>query len=189
MAYRALLHKSASEVFAFITETVAILERHTSHTLIRLRMDGGSEYDNALFRDWCAKNGVVHELTSWDSPQQDGPGERLNRTVWDRVRPVMKECGFPIVPYLAHAFQYATHIRNLAPSKGRDMTPHFAMFGTNIDASRLGVLLHGFSSLGVLHGFSSRLACETEAISVCYIICVSILGSSAWAIFYYHSAV
>ena len=116
-----------------------MLERQTGFKLKRLRTDGGAEYDNALMRAWCASNGVIHEQTRRDSPQQDGPGERLNRTIWDRVRPVMKDSGLPVVPYLAHAFQYATHIRNLTPSKGRNVTPHYAMFGTNIDASRLRV--------------------------------------------------
>ena len=51
----------------------------------------------------------------------------------------MKESKLPVVPYLAHAFQYATHIRNLTPPAGRDVTPHYAMFGTHIDASRLQV--------------------------------------------------
>ena len=138
-ASRALVHKSATEVLAFISDTVAMLERQTGFKLKRLRTDGGAEYDNALMRAWCASSGVIHELTSRDSPQQDGPGERLNRTVWDRVRPVMKDSGLPIIPFLAHAFQYATHIRNLTPSKGRDVTPHYAMFGTNVDASRLKV--------------------------------------------------
>ena len=69
----------------------AMLERQTGFKFKRLRTDGGAEYDNALMRAWCASSGVIHELTSRDSPQQDGPGERLNRTVWDRVRPVMKE--------------------------------------------------------------------------------------------------
>ena len=50
-ASRALLHKSASEVFAFVSETVGMLERQTGHKLERLRTDGGSEYDNALFRE------------------------------------------------------------------------------------------------------------------------------------------
>ena len=138
-ASRALVHKSAAEVFAFVSETTAELERQTGHKLKRLRTDGGGEFDNALFREWFAKTGIVWEPTSRESPQQDGPGERLNRTVWDRVRPMMKASGLPVVPYLAHAVQYAIQIRNLTPSTGRDVTPHFSMFGKNIDSSRLQV--------------------------------------------------
>ena len=51
----------------------------------------------------------------------------------------MKASGLPVVPYLAHAVQYAIQIRNLTPSTGRDVTPHFSMFGKNIDSSRLQV--------------------------------------------------
>ena len=138
-ASRALVHKSAAEVFAFVSETAAELERQTGHKLKRLRTDGGGEYDNALFREWFARTGIVWEPTSRESPQQDGPGERLNRTVLDRVRPMMKASGLPVVPYLAHAVQYAIQVRNLTPSTGRDVTPHFSMFGKNIDSSRLQI--------------------------------------------------
>ena len=69
-ASRALVHKSAAEVLAFISDTVAMLERQTGFKLKRLRTDGGAEYDNALMRAWCASSGVIHEQRSRDSDRK-----------------------------------------------------------------------------------------------------------------------
>ena len=74
------------------------------------------------------------EPTSRESPQQNAD-ERLNRTIWDRVRPMMLASGLG-PSFLHRAVQYAVHIRNLTPSVGRNVTPHFSMFGVNVDISR-----------------------------------------------------
>ena len=133
------MHKNALEVFTFVSETVARIESQTGQTVQCDRLVGGGEYDTALFRDWFASSGAIWESTSTDSPQQDRPGERLNRTLWDRARPMMLACKLPAVPFLPLAVQYATHTRNLTSSTRSAVTPHFAMFGTNISADRVQV--------------------------------------------------
>ena len=45
------------------------------------------------------------------SPEQNA-SEQLNRTVWDRVRPIILASGLG-VSYLPPAVQYAFHVRNL----------------------------------------------------------------------------
>ena len=44
-------------MFAFVSEIVAMLNPQTGHKLKRFRSDGGSEYDNALFRNWFVSTG------------------------------------------------------------------------------------------------------------------------------------
>ena len=43
---------------------------------------------NALFEMWLSDKGALWKPTPRDSPQQN-VSERLNRTMWDRIRPMM----------------------------------------------------------------------------------------------------
>jgi len=45
----------------------------------RLRSDNGREYVNQKLSNFLQENGVVHELTCLDTPQQNGVAERKNR--------------------------------------------------------------------------------------------------------------
>ena len=60
-ATRALEHKSATEVFAFVSDTIAMLERQTGHKLKRFASDGGKEYDDDMFRSWFLSTGAIWE--------------------------------------------------------------------------------------------------------------------------------
>ena len=100
------------QVFAFVSDTCAVLECKTDNKSKHFRSHGDKEYDNAMLRSWFVTTGAVRKDTSRESPQQDGPGERLNRTLWDPVRLMMKESELPVVLYLSYAVQYATHVRN-----------------------------------------------------------------------------
>lgn len=127
--------KTAVEVHKFVSGVVAMLEAQTGYRLLRFRTDGGREFDNAVFAKWLSEKGAIWEPTSRESPEQNAD-ERLNRTVWDRVRPMMLSSGLGVA-FLPYAFEYAIHVRNLSLCAGRKTTPHFAMFGVNVDASIL----------------------------------------------------
>ena len=112
-----------------------MLETQTGFKLKWFRTDGGRENDNALFSEWLTFKGIVWKPMHRESPQQN-LSERLNRTIWDPVRPMMvSTCLGPSFP--PHAFPYGIHIRNLTPSAGRLVTPHFSLFSVNVDVTRL----------------------------------------------------
>ena len=119
-------------VLSYIFEIIEMLETQIGFKLKRYRTDGGREY---FFFDWMKVQGVTREPTSRDSPQPN-PGERLNCTVWDRIRPMMVSFDLSFT-FLPRAVQHAVHIRILMPSSGRTVATHYSMFGNNIDVSRL----------------------------------------------------
>ena len=42
----------------------------------RLRLDRGGEYSDKSLKEFCKSNGIIHELTTPYSPQQNGIVER-----------------------------------------------------------------------------------------------------------------
>ena len=79
--------------------------------------------------------GRVWEPTLCESPEQNA-SDRLNRTIWDRARPIMLATGLG-VQFLSSAVQHAVHIGNLTVSVGRKTTPQYAMFGVNVNSTQL----------------------------------------------------
>lgn len=102
----------------------------------RLRCDNGSEFINADLQAFCRDNGIKLETTVRYTPEQNGAAERLNRTLMDKVRPMLAASSLP--KYLwADAVVTANYVRNRSPVSGRDKTPYELFFGTKPDVSNL----------------------------------------------------
>src|SRR5208282_230217 len=69
-----------SDTFDHFLKFKALQERQTGNKLKILCSDGGGEYLSNEFRDHLADNGICHETTVADTPQQNGVAERYNRT-------------------------------------------------------------------------------------------------------------
>ena len=54
------------------------------------RSDNGGEYTSREFEIYSTKNGIRHEKTVPDTPQHNGVVERMNRTIIERVRCMLK---------------------------------------------------------------------------------------------------
>ena len=50
-------------------------------TIVSIRSDHGSEFDNHNFEDFCNENGIEHNFSASRTPQQNGIVERKNRTL------------------------------------------------------------------------------------------------------------
>ncbi|KAF8825279.1 hypothetical protein HHX47_DHR7000346 [Lentinula edodes] len=70
-------------------------ERQTGLKVLIFRIDGGGEFDNGWFRDYCRENGIVIEIIPPRSLSANGVAERANRTVLDGVRTFLVDAGFP----------------------------------------------------------------------------------------------
>ena len=70
-----------------------LLETQTGPTTQRLRCDNGSEYINAELKSFCKDKGIKLETTVRYTPEQNGAAERLNRTLLDKVRPMLADSG------------------------------------------------------------------------------------------------
>jgi transposase InsO family protein len=62
---------------------------------VHLRCDNGREYLSEEIKDYFRSKGIVYELTVPYTPEQNGAGERLNRTILDKVRCMLLDSNLP----------------------------------------------------------------------------------------------
>ncbi|OBZ71294.1 Retrovirus-related Pol polyprotein from transposon TNT 1-94 [Grifola frondosa] len=87
----------------------------TGKPLKILRTDGGGEYVNKKLEAICIVEGIHHEQTNAYTPQENGKAERMNRTLMEMARTLLKESGLPN-SYWGDAVLYAAYIVNRTPS-------------------------------------------------------------------------
>ena len=131
-----LAHKS--ETAAAVKATITQLETQGGTRVRRLRCDNGSEYINQELKAFCASKGIMLETTVRYSPEQNGAAERLNRTLLDKVRPMLEDAHLPKSLW-AEALATANYLRNRSPVSGRDKTPIELLTGTKPDVSHLRI--------------------------------------------------
>jgi hypothetical protein len=131
-----LTHKS--DTAAAMKSTLIMLETQTGVRVQRLRCDNGSEYINADLTAFCREKGIKLETTVRYTPEQNSAAERLNRTLMDKVRPMLAASGLP--KYLwAEAAVTANYVRNRSPVTGHEQTTYELFFGSKPDVSNLRV--------------------------------------------------
>ncbi len=100
------------------------------------RSDQGGEFGSKEGKAMFARRGIIHEKTAPYTPKWNGVSERLNLTIFDKVRAFLIDSGLP--PSLwAEAARHATWIKNRTPTKAVDKTPFEVWFGKSPDLSSL----------------------------------------------------
>ena len=79
------LHEK-SEAFTMFRCYKACVEKETGAYIKCLRTDRGGEFTSNEFGEFCKANGIIRQLTTAYTPQQNGVAERKNRTVMNLVR-------------------------------------------------------------------------------------------------------
>ena len=125
-----------SDTAAAVQRTLSQLETQTGYRTKRLRCDNGTEYINAQLKGYCDDKGIKLETTVRYTPEQNGAAERLNRTLMDKVRPMLADSGLPKTLW-AEAVATASYVRNRSPVSKRDKTPWELFFGQKPDVSHL----------------------------------------------------
>ena len=64
-------------------------QRHTGRNIKVLRSDRGGEYLSDEFESTLKESGTQHQLTAAYTPEQNGVGERLNRTLLNLLRSML----------------------------------------------------------------------------------------------------
>ena len=62
---------------------------------LTLRSDGGCEFDNKAFDEFCFAQGIKREMTAPYSPHENGATERRCQTVWNMARCLLKQVNLP----------------------------------------------------------------------------------------------
>jgi hypothetical protein len=76
-----------------------------------IRIDEGKEFDNKDLKDWCRSKGIVMEFTAPESSSQNGVAERMNRTLVELARTMLKARDLPFFLWDL-AVLHAAYLRN-----------------------------------------------------------------------------
>lgn len=111
------LLKTKGEAFGMLKKFKVMTETQSGRNLKVLRTDGGCEYSSKDFEEYCTNQGVLHEVTSRYTPQQNGISERRSRTFLDMARSMIRLKGLPKRLW-TEAVITAVYILNRSPTKG-----------------------------------------------------------------------
>ena len=117
------LLKHKHEVFNTFKVFKNEVELQLGKKIKALRSDRGGEYLSQEFKDYLAECGIVQQLTSPYTPQQNGVSERRNRTLLDMVRSMFNLTTLPL-SFWDYALETAIRILNMVPTKKVDKTPY-----------------------------------------------------------------
>ncbi|KAM1738797.1 hypothetical protein ACFX11_014582 [Malus domestica] len=133
------LLKSKDQVFQTFQEFHAMVEREIGKPLKCLRSDNGGEYTSHQFREYCVKHGIRHEKTVPGTPQHNGVAERMNRTIMEKVRCMLRTAKLS-KQFWGEAVRTACYLINRSPSVplGLDV-PERVWTGNDVPYSHLKV--------------------------------------------------
>ena len=104
---------SKDKVFEEFQVLISLLEKSLDTSLMAIRSDHGSEFQNASFLEYCRKKGITHNFSAPRTPQQNGVVERKNRTLESMSRTMMISNKVPR-HFWAEAVNTACYILNRA---------------------------------------------------------------------------
>ncbi|KAH9651792.1 hypothetical protein KPL70_026888 [Citrus sinensis] len=107
--------KKKSDVFTVFKEYKARVERESGKKIKCLKTDNGGEYTDGEFLAFCKQEGIQRQFTVAYTPQQNGVVERMNRTLSERIRAMLRIAGLPN-SYWAEVAKTACYIVNWSPS-------------------------------------------------------------------------
>ena len=108
-----LADKSDSTTLAAFDTFRTQAEKMTGHPIRRIQSDGA--FETTTWKEYCQRNGIVHEFTAPYSSSQNGLAERAIRTTIEDVRTLLRDSGLSH-SYWAEAAAYSIATRNLIPS-------------------------------------------------------------------------
>ncbi|KAH9689170.1 Integrase catalytic domain-containing protein [Citrus sinensis] len=107
--------KKKSDVFPVFKEYKARVELESGKKIKCLRTDNGGEYTDGEFLAFCKQEGIQRQFTVAYTPQQNGVAVRMNRTLTERIRAMLRTAGLPN-SFWAEAAKTAYYIVNRSPS-------------------------------------------------------------------------
>ena len=110
------LLKGKSDVCQAVKNFVLMVQNQFQTNIQVFRSDNGKEYFNTILGDFFLKNGIVHQSSCPNTPQQNGVAERKNRHLLEVARALLFSNKVP--NYLwGEAVLTAAYLINRMPSK------------------------------------------------------------------------
>jgi len=103
-----------------------------------MHVDRGKEFVNETLLSWCREHGIEINMTAPYSPSQNGVAERMNRTLVELARAMLKGQNLPEFLW-DNAVEYAAYVRNRAYMKALEgqATPYELWFNKKPDVAHL----------------------------------------------------
>lgn len=122
-----------SDVLSVLPTWKNKVELESGEKLIKIRTDGAPELKKAVLNV-----GVIQEVTTADTPEQNAKAERMNRTIVTKARSMLIGPNLPKCLW-AEAMATACYLRNLTPSVEKDKSPYEIWTGHRPNAKHLKV--------------------------------------------------
>uniref|UniRef100_A0A2N9EUK7 Integrase catalytic domain-containing protein n=1 Tax=Fagus sylvatica TaxID=28930 RepID=A0A2N9EUK7_FAGSY len=131
------LLKHKSDTFSIFTQFQAMVQTQFSLPIQVLRTDCGGEFISNEFNQFCANNGIIHQLSCPHTPQQNGTAERKHRHLIQCALALLSESTLPM-SYWSYAVSTATHLINRLPTPNLNhKTPWEMLFHAPPDLTHL----------------------------------------------------
>ena len=135
-----------------------------------LRTDNGTEYFNTTLSPYLLQNGIVHQSSCVDTPQQNGVAERKNRHLLEVARAIMFNMNVP--KYLwGDAVLTATYLINRLPSRPLQFKTPYSILQSlypHISTNTLPVKVFGCTTFVHVHS-QHRSKLDPKAIKTVFL--------------------
>ncbi|KAH9753523.1 hypothetical protein KPL71_015101 [Citrus sinensis] len=112
---RCIQLRKSQMYFQCLKNTKVRVELESGKKIKCLRTDNDGEYTDGEFLALCKQEGIQRQFTVAYTPQQNGVAERMNRTLTERIRAMLRTVGLPN-SFWAEATKTACYIVNRSPS-------------------------------------------------------------------------
>ena len=142
------LLKSKAETCALLKALIERAEVETGERVNYFRSDGGGEYGSRELAAHFESKGIHHEKTNAYTPQENGVAERMNRTIVEMARALLRDANLPNT-YWSFAVNHAAYIINRMPTRTlkQSITPFEAYTGNKPSIAHLRI----FGCKGYVH--------------------------------------
>lgn len=131
--------KQKSDVFQCFKKYHKMATAHFNLKMESIRSDNGGEYISNQFKKYLSEHGIRGEYTVPYNPELNGVAERMNRTIVEKARCMLRESGLTQELW-SEALMAATYLVNRSPTKAlKDMTPFEMWNNRKPDISHLRV--------------------------------------------------
>lgn len=132
------LLRNKNEVEGYIREYVNEGEAHFNIKVEMIRCDKGGEYMSNSFKEWCKNKGIVLDYTITDTPELNGKAERINLTIFNKVRAMLHDSQLSNRMW-GYAAETAVYLINRSPTASVSVTPAEMWYDKKPDLSRLRI--------------------------------------------------
>ena len=136
-AYKSSASSSKSQTFHVFKKFKALAENLTGHKMKFFHSDRGGEFMSHEFTEFLEQEGITHETSAPQTPQQNGTVECMNQTILGGACAMLHHAGMTL-GFWSEAVHVAAHILNHSPRSGLDWkTPFELLFGRKPEVTHI----------------------------------------------------